>query len=212
MPNTERDDNFMSQFRCPTGTIGREVAALMNREHDALTNWGLSHVKIEPTFRVLDVGCGGGRTMDKLVDLTEEGCVFGVDYSKDMVKFSKKINREHIAEGQIHLLQGSVQKLSFLDHIFDLVVGVETYYFWGNLSEAFREVHNVLKTGGRLLLVNEMVKDGKFEVDNARIIARTNVHLMGLEEIEALLRLTGFEVETFRKACSPWNALLAKKV
>jgi len=41
MTTIKRDDTLMCQFRCPTGAKGRTVAALMNREHDQLTNWGL---------------------------------------------------------------------------------------------------------------------------------------------------------------------------
>jgi len=172
----------------------------------------MSHVKIEPQFRVLDVGCGGGRTIGKLANLTVEGWVFGVDYSKDMVKFSKERNRKLVEEGRIQLLQSSVHKMSFPDGFFDLVTAVETYYFWDTLQGAFRELNRVLKPGGKLLLVNEMIKDGEYEVDNAQMIARAHVHLRALEELMALLKSEGFiDVKIFRKAGSPWNALLAKK-
>jgi ubiquinone/menaquinone biosynthesis C-methylase UbiE len=212
MSTTERDDSFMAQFRCPTGSQGREVAALMNQEHDQLTKWGLSHVKVDSRFVILDVGCGGGRTVGKLADLAVEGWVFGVDYSKDMVEFSKEKNRKLIAEGKIQLLQGSVEKLSFPKGFFDLVTAVENFYFWHNLLGAFQELHRVLKSGGWLLLVNEMIKDGRYEVDNAQTITRAHVRLLALEELETLLRSAGFcKVEILRKARSPWNVLLAKK-
>jgi len=212
MATIKRDDTLMCQFRCPTGAQGRTVAALMNREHDQLTNWGLSHVKIEPFCVVLDVGCGGGRTLGKLASHATGGRVFGIDYSKDMVKFSKRNNRKLVDKERVHLLQGSVEKMSFPDGFFNLVTAVETYYFWGNLPGAFRELNRVLKPGGKLLIVNEMIKDGKYEIDNAQMITRAQVHLRASEELILLLKLAGFiDVEIFRKACSPWNALLAKK-
>lgn len=212
MSAADRDDGFMAQFKCPTGAQGREVAELMNREHNALTDWGLSYVKVESDFAVLDVGCGGGRTVGKLAELAFRGWVLGVDCSKDMVEFSKERNRKLTEAGQIQLLQGSVQKLSFPDGVFDFVLAVETYYFWGNLSSAFGEAYRVLKSGGKLLLVNEMIKDGRYETENAQTIALAHVHLLSMEQLEAQLKQAGFkDLEIYRKTHSPWNALLAEK-
>jgi SAM-dependent methyltransferase len=212
MSAADRTDSFMAQFRCPTGAQGREVAELMNCEHSALTDWGLSHVRVEPSFVVLDVGCGGGRTLQKLANLAFQGRVFGIDYSKDMVEFSNQRNRAQVENGQMQILQGSVDKLVFPSDFFDLVVAVETYYFWSNLSAAFRELNRVLKSGGKLLLINEMILDGKYEIEHAQTIRRAQVHLVALKELAAQLRQAGFsEVEVFCEAGSPWNTLLAKK-
>ena len=48
------------QVRKPTRWLGRFYAWLMNLSHSSLTDWGLTHVRIEKQFRALDVGCGGG--------------------------------------------------------------------------------------------------------------------------------------------------------
>ena len=84
---------LMDQFRRPTGRIGRFAAALMNRGHKPLTLWGLTHVKIEPNYIILDVGCGGGKTVNRLAQQAPLGKVFGIDYSADMVKYSKKVKK-----------------------------------------------------------------------------------------------------------------------
>ena len=38
----------------------------MNLGHENMTDWGLGHVTVGSHFKVLDVGCGGGRTIEKL--------------------------------------------------------------------------------------------------------------------------------------------------
>ena len=61
-------------------------------------------------------------------------------------------------------------------------------------------------------MVNEMVKDGVYEVENAEIIEKTQVHIVPLEEIRSILQSVGFaDVQVFTKAESPWNAVLAQK-
>ncbi|MEJ2242086.1 MAG: class I SAM-dependent methyltransferase [Candidatus Bathyarchaeota archaeon] len=202
----------MKQFKCPKGLKGRIVAESMNRGHSALTDWGLKKVEIKPQFKILDVGCGGGKTISKLASLAFKGKVYGIDYSSDMVEYSKEVNNELIAENRVLIIESSVENLNFPDGFFDLVTGVETYYFWSNLLKAFNEIKRVLKQKGKLLLINEMIKDGIYEVENAEIIADTNVNLVSLSEIKSMLQSIGFtNVNVFSKKKSPWNTILAQK-
>jgi ubiquinone/menaquinone biosynthesis C-methylase UbiE len=212
MGTSSSDATFMGQFRRPTGVQGRAVAALMNKEHNLLSTWGLNHIKIEPAFTVLDVGCGGGKTIGKLAKRTVQGRVFGIDYSKDMVEYSKEENKKLVDEARVVLIGGSVEKMGFPANFFDLVTAIETYYFWPNLTKAFQEINRVLKQGGKILIVSEMIRDGKYEIENAETIAKAHVKLLSLQEIESMLRSAGFfNVKIFRKPCSPWNAILAQK-
>ena len=211
MSPDKNDPAFMNQFRCPTGLLGKAVAELMNREHCAMTTWGLKHVKIKPDFVILDVGCGGGRTVGRLARRAFQGKVFGVDCSADMVKYGLELNRKLVNQGRLEIVEGLVEKLSFPEGFFDLATAFETYYFWHSPPSAFREIKRVLKPAGTLLLVNEMKKDGIYEVENADMIAKAHVTLLPLKVIKGNLRNVGFvNVKAFTKAGSPWNAVIAQ--
>ncbi|MEJ2271074.1 MAG: class I SAM-dependent methyltransferase [Candidatus Bathyarchaeota archaeon] len=202
----------MNQFRCPKGPQGKIVAASMNRGHDALTNWGLKNVEIKPQFIILDVGCGGGKTVSKLANLAFQGKVFGIDPSPDMVKYSKQGNNGLINKNKVSIEECSVEKLNFPNDFFDLVTAIETYYFWFNLPKAFKEIKRVLKPKGKLILINEMIKDGIFEVENAEIISKTHVNLVPLTEIKLILQSIGFiKIETISRKESAWNTIIAQK-
>lgn len=212
MLSEEKDKELMDQFRCPTGLQGRIVAEEMNRRHSALSTWGLKKARIEPDFVILDVGCGGGKTISRLARKAFQGKVFGIDYSADMVEYSREVNSKLIAQYHAEILTGSVEKMGFPEDFFDLVTAVETYYFWPNLQEAFREIKRVLKPERNLLMINEMVKDGVYEVENADMIAKTHALLIPLHEIQVILNSVGFvNVKVFTKTKSPWNAILAQK-
>lgn len=205
--------DLMDQYRCPTGADGRKIALSMNLGHESLTLWGLSHLTVKPDWVVLDVGCGGGKTLNRLAQLVPKGKVYGVDHSHDMVQFSKEVNQDLIAQNRVEITQGTVEKLPFPNDSFDLVTAIETYYFWNNFTAALSEINRVLKTDGWLLLVNEMIKDGKYEVEQAKLIEQTHVRLIPLKEIQQALWRAGFvAVQVFTKVASPWNAVLAKKV
>jgi ubiquinone/menaquinone biosynthesis C-methylase UbiE len=208
---TPRIDHW-SQYRCPTGILGKAVADSMNIGHWNLTTWGLKHVDVKPRFVVLDVGCGGGKTLNRLARRTAQGKVYGLDQSADMVAYSRHINRSLIAKNRVEIVQGTVEKTGFEDETFDLVTAVETYYFWSNLSIAFKEIKRILKKGGHLLIVNEMIKDGVYEIENAELIAKTQVHLVTLQQIQGFLHSVGYSTtKVYRKRKSDWNAILSQK-
>ncbi|MCW4006811.1 MAG: class I SAM-dependent methyltransferase [Candidatus Bathyarchaeota archaeon] len=208
----EKDAAFMSQFRCPKGEQGKKVAALMNTEHEALTTWGLQFVEIPKDATILDVGCGGGKTVNRLARMAPEGKIAGTDYSEDMVTYSKTVNAQLIKQGHVEIIEGSVENLQFPEGTFDLVTAVETYYFWSSLLDAFQQIHRVLKPQGKLLLINEMIKDLAYEKKNAETIKKAHVHLVALEEIKGLLEAAGFvKVQVFKKEETAWNVVLAQK-
>ncbi len=212
MGSLNEDTELLGQCHCPMGVRGRTVAALMNRHHNTLSTWGLNHVQIEPNFNILDVGCGGGKTISKLANQADKGRVFGIDYSRDMVAYSRQENKKLVDEGRIQLVQCSVDKLSFQEELFDLVTAIETYYFWSNLQETFNEIKRVLKPTGTLLIISEMIKDGKYEIENAQMIVKSKVKLVSLQQIKVLLYSAGFfRVEILRKTNSSWNVVIAKK-
>jgi ubiquinone/menaquinone biosynthesis C-methylase UbiE len=209
--NTELADRW-SQYRCPTGIAGRKVADNMNESHWDLTTWGLTHGNIKSDSIILDVGCGGGKTISRMARRAVQGKIYGIDYSKDMVDYSKQVNRKLIATNRVEIKQATVEKTGFKEDLFDLVTAIETYYFWPHLQESFQEIKRILKKKGYLLIISEMIKDGVYEVENAEIIAKTQVNLVSLQEMQRMLYSAGFsKVKVYRERKSKWEAILAQK-
>ncbi len=80
-------NKFYGQFRRPKGMMGKFIAKSMNKEHFEVTTWGLDKLKAKDSNIILDIGCGGGRTVNRLSNKVPKGKVFGMDYSLDCVKF-----------------------------------------------------------------------------------------------------------------------------
>jgi SAM-dependent methyltransferase len=144
-----------AQCRKPTDRGGRAVLARMNVSHAAVTQWGLSHVEVGQDFTILDVGCGGGRTIDRLASMATRGKVFGVDYSGESVAAARETNARWIAEGRVDIQEASVSSLPFPDAEFDLITAVETHYYWPDLPRDVLEVMRVLRPGGRFVIIAE---------------------------------------------------------
>jgi len=152
---------YLNQFRHPSGWFGRFNLWLMNRRHSKLTDWGLSHVTVNRDATILDVGCGGGRTVAKLAAVATEGRVYGVDFSEASVRMTRALNRRLVDQGRVDIRQSGVSRLPFPDRSFDLVTAVETHFYWPDLPNDVREVLRVLKPGGRLVIIAEAYKGGK---------------------------------------------------
>ncbi|HET6935492.1 MAG TPA: class I SAM-dependent methyltransferase, partial [Candidatus Angelobacter sp.] len=147
-----------SQCQKPSGLLGRFVLWNMNSRHGKVTDWGLSQVSIDKRATVLDVGCGGGKTITKLANMASEGKVYGVDHSPDAVNMARKINHESVASGRVEVQEGSVSHLPFADDMFDVITAVETHFWWPDLAGDMQEVMRVLKPGGMLVIVAEIYK------------------------------------------------------
>jgi len=130
----------------------------MNSRHSKVTDWGLSHISIDERDTVLDAGCGGGRTVNKLAAMASQGKVYGVDFSGASVAFARRINKEWIDTGRVEIREASVSQLPFSADVFNVVTAVETHFWWPDLPSDMREVLRVLKPGGVLIIIAEVYK------------------------------------------------------
>ena len=143
-----------SQFSRPSSLMGRLLLRSMNIGHGRLHQWGLKAAGIQLTDRVLDVGCGGGKAISRILEETRRE-VAGVDHSPEAVKTARSVNRAAISSGRLRIVESSVESLPFRDGFFDVVTAFETTYFWPELQAGLTEIHRVLNRGGRLVIANE---------------------------------------------------------
>lgn len=205
---------IQTQCQKPRGWLGRIELWRMNRSHSKLTDWGLQHVSIAPNFTILDVGCGGGRTVSKLAALTTQGKVYGVDFSDASVAASKKTNSQRIADGRVEIREGSVSQLPFPDATFDLITAIETHFWWPDLLAGTRELFRVIKPGGSAILIAEVYKGANtmasriFEKQGPRLGAT----LLSVEGHRELLTSAGFsDVQVIEERAKGWISTLGKK-
>ena len=203
-----------SQCQKPHGWLGRVLLWNMNSRHSGVTDWGLSHVRIEPHFTILDVGCGGGRTVSKLAERVTQGKVYGVDYSETSVAATRKTNARWIEMQRVEVREGSVSELPFEDATFDLVTAVETHFWWPDLPTGVREIYRVLKPGGTLAVIGEVYKGANTTVTKIleEKASRIGMTLLDPEEHRALLANAGYaEVQISKEPSKGWICALATK-
>src|SRR6516225_8279697 len=197
----------ISQCQRPRGWLGRLVLWNMNSRHSKLTDWGLGHIRIEKHYMILDVGCGGGRTLSKLAEAATQGKVYGIDYSEESVAASKRTNARWIDMERVEVRHGSVSELPFRDETFDLVTAVETHFWWPNLPTDIREIFRVLKPSGKLIVIAEIYKGAHTTVAKLadEYATRTGMTLLDVGEHRTLFAKAGYsEVEVIEERDKGW--------
>ena len=154
--------SFFTNCANPKGRMGRLMLRFMNFGHAPLTNWGLDLVDFQDEWTMLDIGCGGGATLKRLLKRSNGSRVYGIDISEESVAKARKVNDALLGK-RVFVKQGSAEKLPYDDGLFDLVTAVETVYFWPNLPDCLQEVYRVLKPGGRFdIMVEVLEADSKW--------------------------------------------------
>jgi SAM-dependent methyltransferase len=203
---------LIKQVRKPSRWVGRPFLWMMNLSHSPLTNWGLRHVRIEKDFDILDVGCGGGRTIEKLAALAPQGKIFGVDYAKGSVAASRARNRKLIESGRAQIEESPVSRLPFADNMFEVVTAVETQYYWPDLVNDMREILRVLKPGGTLAVIAESYRHGSTAALQRPVLKLLGSANLGVEEERGLFAKAGYsEIEIFEERGKGWICCVGKK-
>ena len=186
----------------------------MNSRHSKVTDWGLSHISIEKHDTILDVGCGGGRTVSKLAAIVPQGKVYGVDYSQESVAVANRTNRQWIGMARVEIREGSVSQLPFSENLFDLVTAVETHFWWPDLSADMCEVLRVLKPGGTLIIIAEIYKGAKTMTAKLaeKYLPLSGMTLLGVNEHRELFATAGYsDVEVIEESGKGWICCIGRK-
>lgn len=187
----------------PRGFWGKMMIRSMNKNHYEVTGWGLSHFDFKSNYVALDVGCGGGRTVNRISKMVEKA--YGLDYSQLAVEKSKKYNRREIKNNKVEIMQGSVSELPFDDNTFDVVTAVETFYFWPDKLNDLKEIKRTLKSGGTLLMIFEMCKDEENPEKWKQVEDLIGIKAPYENEIKDILKEAGYvDIKTDRVKENTW--------
>ncbi len=143
---------FARQLGNPSGLAGRVIGFQLNRAALETKERALALLDLSPNHRVLEIGFGGGGTLEALGELVPTGLVAGIEISDTMVQAARVRFRRQITAGRIEVSSASVARIPVDDSSFDRALSINTVYFWEDPLRGLQEIARVLKPGGMLLL------------------------------------------------------------
>ena len=186
--------SFTDNFGNPQGLLGRMMLVSMEKEHLPMAKWAFTQLHVPKDGYILDIGCGGGYNVRRLLEASLNGKVVGFDISEESVRKAKKINKKEIGK-RCRIQQGSVEKMPFQDGKFDFVTAFETVFFWPDLSQNIKEVYRVVKPKGRFAVINNYGDPG---IDWEK-------------KVPCMKRRTAEEIKQFMEDAGFANITIAKK-
>lgn len=92
---------------------------------------------------VLDIGCGTGRLLERLMTRHPEVSLTGLDIAPNMLQQAG----ERLGSS-VRLIQGDAEQLPFTDEYFTTVLSSSTFQWLDSLQTCFREIRRVLLRDG----------------------------------------------------------------
>lgn len=145
---TRLDPEFLAtQVRKPEGEIGKLIAhALDECNKEQIRACYQKAIQLKPK-RILEIGFGRGSYLQELL-FSKRTQLFGIDISKTMVELAVQLN----PSDKINLEQGDVHSLPYEGGFFDVVLSINSVYFWKDIGVSLKEIKRVLKPNGQLIL------------------------------------------------------------
>lgn len=122
---------------------------------------------ITKNARVLEVGCGEGRSLRDIINVTEN--LIGIDHDPEAVKEAKRNLKNY---SKVKILESEATNLPFKDKSFDFVICMTTFANFGNKKyNVLDEMRRVLKDQGFIII--SVFSEDAFE-ERMKLYKKTN--------------------------------------
>jgi len=142
--------------------------------------------------KVLDIACGLGTSARFIIE--NYICdVVGIDLSAKLIKMAKKGVAKEPFTGRAEFVIGDAEFLPYIDSCFDVVICESGLSLFSDKSKALREIYRILKSGGRFVATNMVLKrDIPAELRNTLTFALCIAGAETLERFHKLFEQAGF--------------------
>ena len=178
----------LSQAAKPIGFLGRIIARLMAIAHRTIYKNVAAALNLQPEDDYLEIGCGSGFFIKSYASHARS--IAGLDHSEDMVKLASHYNRKRIEAGTAEFRHGDAAQIPWEDEKFSAAAAIATFLFWPKPLESLKEIHRVLRPGGRLVIsLGWNADDG---LDHMEHVKKYGIKLYTGKEMQAMFQETGF--------------------
>ncbi len=143
-------DKPLTGFALPSGRLGSLQGLLMSRLNGDEQDEASTLLAARPGEHVLEVGFGPGTLVERV--LAAGARVTGVDPSPQMAAQARRRNAAAVEAARADLRVGTAERTGLPDATFDAVVSVNNVPMWSDLDAGMRELHRVLRPGGRAVV------------------------------------------------------------
>ena len=165
--------------------------------HDRLMKEVFSSA-LDKEDKIIDIGCGAGGLSRKLAQIVTEGEVVGLDISEGYInKLNQSKERDKSGKYKnLVFVLGSAEDIPCPGNYFNHAVCSEAFGFWSEPEKGLAEVNRILKTGGKLYLVNSY-KEARITAIGAKVFNLFSAYkekIYSSQEYREFFQRAGFTV------------------
>jgi SAM-dependent methyltransferase len=199
MPESAHNESLREEFN-RWAAAGRGEG--MEEGHLPIVLPVLDQMKLEPEENVLDVGCGAGWLARLIAERVPEGRVIGMDISDEMVR---RARRNYVSVENAMFVVGAADEIPWDANFFTHAISVESAYYWPDPARGLREIHRVLREGGKAWILINFYLENPHSHQWAGQLA-TPTQLLSASEWEVLFHDAGFTDIAHRQIPDPTPA------
>lgn len=156
------------------------ITAEVQRQENKLTNHLITFLQFDKLSgvpnRVIDLGCGRGGTMFKIIEKFSNVHVDGINLTEYQTNFCKEEIEKRNLHDRIEVRQANFLSIPYADDTFSHAYCCEVTQYALELDILFKEVYRVLKPGGRFVIATWCFNDNLNTVNFNKFIEPINNH------------------------------------
>jgi ubiquinone/menaquinone biosynthesis C-methylase UbiE len=194
-------DSLQERVRAEYDALAGVYEQRWSRYIEASTAATLRRIPSDAGERLLDVGCGTGVLLGRLLGRPPFREAVGIDLSPGMVAQARSR-----LPASVRLLVGDAEMLPFSPASFDVAVSASSFHYWPVPARGLDELRRVLRPGGHLVVTDWCDDYLACRICDRvlRLVNPSHPRIYGLQECGALLAGAGFQVTSLERYRISW--------
>lgn len=146
--------------------------------------WAVETLDVQPTDRLLEIGCGHGVAVSLVCERLDGGSVLAIDRSPTMIEQAARRNADHVAAGRASFQAVSLEEAHLGDARFDKVFAIHVGLFLrGDPAWELEIIRDHLADGGRFYVMDQPLVASEAGGTAERLAAVLDDHGMAVREV-----------------------------
>ena len=200
----------LPQHALPRGLAGKITYSLMPLGHKPIYENVARLLDLQSDDDLVEIACGNGHFLQKYASHVRS--VVGLDLSALGIELANRKHADRVVAGTAEFICADASKFPWDDGMFSVATTMGSLPLFRNPRQALKEIHRVLRPGGRAVLSIEWnAEDAK---DHSRQVEKSGYCIWTERQVRSMLEEAGFsKVEiTYAKASGMPKMMLVKAV